>query len=72
MVVSGTGEHIEDFDVFEPKKFVQKLLGLGDIEGLAELMKVFALVLNLFLRIAFAYNSCVCVSVLGNHRRQDG
>ena len=36
----GTGEHIDDFDVFDPKKFVQKLLGLGDIEGLAELMKV--------------------------------
>ena len=25
--------------MFEPKKFVQKLLGLGDMEGLAELMK---------------------------------
>lgn len=35
----GTGEHIEDFDVFEPKKFVQKLLGMGDMEGLAQLMK---------------------------------
>ena len=38
VVFYGTGEHIEDFDVFEPKKFVQKLLGLGDMEGLAELM----------------------------------
>lgn len=39
IVFYGVGEHIEDFDVFEPKKFVQKLLGLGDMEGLAELMK---------------------------------
>lgn len=39
VVFYGVGEHIEDFDVFEPKKFVQKLLGLGDMEGLAELMK---------------------------------
>lgn len=40
IVFYGTGEHIEDFDVFEPKKFVQKLLGLGDMEGLAEIFKV--------------------------------
>ena len=30
----GTGEHIDDFEPFKTKPFVQKLLGMGDIEGL--------------------------------------
>jgi signal recognition particle subunit SRP54 len=32
----GVGEHIEDLEVFDPKRFVSKLLGMGDIEGLLE------------------------------------
>jgi len=35
----GVGEHIEDLEEFEPKRFVSKLLGLGDIEGLLEKAK---------------------------------
>ena len=34
VVFIGTGEHIDDFEPFQTKKFVQKLLGMGDIEGL--------------------------------------
>ncbi len=30
----GTGEHITDLEPFEPKAFVSKLLGCGDIAGL--------------------------------------
>lgn len=30
----GTGEHIEDFEEFDSKRFVSKLLGFGDLEGL--------------------------------------
>lgn len=32
----GTGEGMDDFEVFEPKRFVNKLLGRGDVEGLFE------------------------------------
>lgn len=32
----GTGEHIEDFEQFRVQPFVQKLLGLGDLEGLVQ------------------------------------
>ncbi|MFN3527939.1 MAG: signal recognition particle protein Srp19, partial [Candidatus Altarchaeaceae archaeon] len=32
----GTGEHIDDFEEFDPKRFVSKLLGYGDLEGLLE------------------------------------
>ena len=34
MIFIGTGEHIDDFEPFKTKPFVQKLLGMGDIEGL--------------------------------------
>lgn len=34
----GTGEHITDFEKFEPQRFVTKLLGGGDIGGLMEAM----------------------------------
>ncbi|MEM4714465.1 MAG: signal recognition particle receptor subunit alpha [Candidatus Nanoarchaeia archaeon] len=30
----GVGEHIEDFEPFEPKQFVSRLLGLGDLQTL--------------------------------------
>ncbi|MCL5963523.1 MAG: signal recognition particle protein Srp54, partial [Candidatus Thermoplasmatota archaeon] len=32
----GTGEHIEDLELFNPPRFVSKLLGMGDIETLLE------------------------------------
>nr|ACO13001.1 Signal recognition particle 54 kDa protein [Lepeophtheirus salmonis] len=34
VVFIGTGEHIDDFEPFKTKPFVQKLLGMGDIVGL--------------------------------------
>ena len=34
VVFIGTGEHIDDFEPFNTKTFVKKLLGMGDIEGL--------------------------------------
>jgi signal recognition particle subunit SRP54 len=36
IIFIGTGEHINDFEQFKVKPFVQKLLGMGDIEGLVE------------------------------------
>eukprot|EP00005_Dracoamoeba_jomungandri_P003652 CAMPEP_0174252032 /NCGR_PEP_ID=MMETSP0439-20130205/1674_1 /TAXON_ID=0 /ORGANISM="Stereomyxa ramosa, Strain Chinc5" /LENGTH=476 /DNA_ID=CAMNT_0015332509 /DNA_START=129 /DNA_END=1559 /DNA_ORIENTATION=+ len=35
----GTGEHIDDFDPFEVRPFVSKMLGLGDMRGLIDTMK---------------------------------
>ncbi|MEM0155282.1 MAG: signal recognition particle protein Srp54 [Thermoplasmataceae archaeon] len=35
----GTGEHMEDFEIFNPKKFLSRLLGLGDLETLMETFK---------------------------------
>jgi signal recognition particle subunit SRP54 len=32
----GTGEHLDDFEIFNPKKFLSRLLGLGDLESLME------------------------------------
>jgi len=34
VIFIGTGEHIDDFESFKTKAFVQKLLGMGDLEGL--------------------------------------
>ncbi|PAV70684.1 hypothetical protein WR25_06750 isoform B [Diploscapter pachys] len=39
VIFIGTGEHIDDFEIFKPKSFVQKLLGMGDIEGLVDMVK---------------------------------
>uniref|UniRef100_A0A1I8INX7 Signal recognition particle subunit SRP54 n=2 Tax=Macrostomum lignano TaxID=282301 RepID=A0A1I8INX7_9PLAT len=36
VVFVGTGEHIEDFEQFKVKQFVQKLLGMGDLAGLID------------------------------------
>ncbi len=36
VVFIGTGERIRDMDKFDPKRFISKLLGMGDIEGLLE------------------------------------
>jgi signal recognition particle subunit SRP54 len=35
----GTGEYIEDIEVFNPRRFVGRLLGMGDIENLIEKFK---------------------------------
>ena len=34
VIFIGTGEHIDEFEPFQTKPFIQKLLGMGDIEGL--------------------------------------
>eukprot|EP01091_Cochliopodium_minus_P013692 TRINITY_DN4465_c1_g1_i1.p1 TRINITY_DN4465_c1_g1~~TRINITY_DN4465_c1_g1_i1.p1 ORF type:complete len:486 (+),score=172.71 TRINITY_DN4465_c1_g1_i1:52-1509(+) len=39
IIFYGVGEHIEDFEVFEPVKFVRKLLDMGDLEGLAKVVQ---------------------------------
>lgn len=55
VIFIGTGEHIDDFEVgfpenfkkktsgfcqvFKPKSFVQKLLGMGDIAGLVDMVR---------------------------------
>uniref|UniRef100_A0A7E4UMS8 Signal recognition particle 54 kDa protein n=1 Tax=Panagrellus redivivus TaxID=6233 RepID=A0A7E4UMS8_PANRE len=36
IIFIGTGEHVDDFEPFRVKPFVQKLLGMGDISGLVE------------------------------------
>jgi signal recognition particle subunit SRP54 len=36
VIFIGTGEHIDDFEQFRTKAFVQKLLGMGDLETLVE------------------------------------
>jgi len=38
----GTGERIDDIEEFEPKRFVSRLLGMGDIESLLEKAKEIA------------------------------
>merc|ERR1719192_2837395 len=38
VIFIGTGEHIDDFEPFKTKPFVQKLLGMGDIEGLIKII----------------------------------
>ncbi|MEM7821807.1 MAG: signal recognition particle receptor subunit alpha [Candidatus Aenigmatarchaeota archaeon] len=35
----GTGEHLEDFEVYDPRRFVSRLLGLGDLQTLLEKAK---------------------------------
>lgn len=35
----GTGEKLDELDIFKPKRFVARILGLGDLEGLLERMK---------------------------------
>jgi len=36
VIFIGTGEHIDEFEPFRTKPFIQKLLGMGDIVGLIE------------------------------------
>ena len=35
----GTGEHFDEFETFEAKSFVSRLLGMGDIKGLLTAFK---------------------------------
>ncbi len=35
----GTGENIDEIEVFNPRRFVARLLGMGDIEGIIERIK---------------------------------
>ena len=39
VVFIGTGERMDDFEPFNPKRYVSRLLGWGDIEGLLEKAK---------------------------------
>ncbi len=36
IVFIGTGEHAADFEVFDPARFISRLLGMGDIKSLLE------------------------------------
>ncbi|KAI7870552.1 SRP54-type protein [Spinellus fusiger] len=36
IVFIGTGEHMHDLDRFEPKSFIRKMLGMGDLNDFAE------------------------------------
>ncbi|MGM0509977.1 MAG: signal recognition particle protein Srp54 [Thermoplasmatota archaeon] len=36
VVFVGTGERIKDLEKFDPKRFISRLLGMGDLEGLLE------------------------------------
>lgn len=35
----GTGERIDDFELFDPERFISRLLGMGDIQSLIEKLK---------------------------------
>lgn len=39
IIFIGTGEHMTDFEAFSTKSFVQRLLGMGDIGGLINLVQ---------------------------------
>ena len=36
IIFIGTGEHFDDFELFNPESFIKRLLGMGDIKGLFE------------------------------------
>ncbi|TVU20648.1 hypothetical protein EJB05_36865 [Eragrostis curvula] len=39
VIFIGTGEHIDEFEVFDVKPFVNRLLGMGDLSGLVNKIK---------------------------------
>ncbi|KAJ8604657.1 hypothetical protein CTAYLR_006515 [Chrysophaeum taylorii] len=39
VVFLGSGEHFDDFEPFNPRSFVSRLLGMGDMRGLVEQIK---------------------------------
>lgn len=40
IIFLGTGEHLNDLERFAPQRFISKLLGMGDMQGLVEHMWV--------------------------------
>mmetsp|Transcript_1153 Transcript_1153/g.3571 ORF Transcript_1153/g.3571 Transcript_1153/m.3571 type:complete len:478 (-) Transcript_1153:176-1609(-) len=48
----GTGEHLDDFEPFSTKSFVERLLGLGDISGLVNMIKEANINKDVYERIA--------------------
>jgi signal recognition particle subunit SRP54 len=36
IIFVGTGEHVHDLDPFEPRRFIHRMLGMGDILSLTE------------------------------------
>lgn len=43
VIFVGTGEHFDEFEPFEADRFVSRLLGMGDLKGLVDKMRVSAL-----------------------------
>lgn len=39
VVFIGTGEHFDEFEIFNPTSFVSKMLGFGDVSGLVQSLK---------------------------------
>lgn len=39
IVFIGTGEHFDDFEIFQPDRFVRKMLGMGDLVGFMDTLK---------------------------------
>ncbi|EGG23008.1 signal recognition particle 54 kDa subunit [Cavenderia fasciculata] len=39
IIFIGSGEHIPDLEIFNPTSFVSKLLGLGDVNGMVEMIQ---------------------------------
>lgn len=39
IIFIGTGEHIGDFEIFNPRSFASRLLGMGDISGLVTMLE---------------------------------
>jgi signal recognition particle subunit SRP54 len=39
VVFIGTGEHFDEFEIFNPSSFVSKMLGFGDVSGLVQSLK---------------------------------
>jgi len=39
IIFIGTGEHVKDFEPFDARSFTQRLLGMGDIKGILEMVK---------------------------------
>ncbi|KEG07453.1 signal recognition particle [Trypanosoma grayi] len=39
IIFIGTGEHFDDFELFQPESFVRRMLGMGDMRALMDSMK---------------------------------
>lgn len=39
IIFIGTGEHFNDFEKFQTKSFIKRLLNWGDLEGLVQVVK---------------------------------